>query len=589
MLVTMMLSCAALQPTPPKPAAKPRLIASSVAAPAAVKPEWLGDPASEVQAALAWMVQSNLTANPVEAYNWRFLSAYNLAPTDRDLMDKALRFTVNALNFENSMAPVLRVGPSLWAVDIRDPGWSAAAWEKTFAQQTYFQANWLPVKEWAELLAATGSAYPIVRADQFLVLATLDPGYYDLLGLPRTQKELLAKLKVSFADNAAIGSDLAGNVIRDLTVTQNNRRLVRLRGVRTTWISFDVENGKGRKNVLKQLGKPADNEKEKELHELDADGNEIIFELANGLHGYWLNNAAGNRVAEVPTKIAKDDNYRDRTVKAGRSCITCHANGMQPFRDHFSEMLETGGVGLRGLDKRTSLQLNRFYDQFRLQPLVQVDSLAFAQSVTRATGLTTAENAKAFTDFHRGYVENRVGLREAAIDMGLPEAATLGLMREALATKSFLPSNDPNLAQLAIGKTIARDAWEDSFFAAMVLRVDVKIKAPIAPPKTAIMHPEAKAQPTSPTMRASSRILLPRDLGPGAAVFDDLEIEPAGTYAVVGHKPSPASDGKWEVTNKGGKVRWVYRRPLGAEWNPPKWLDVTMQPGGTIRIEVRIQ
>lgn len=589
MLVTIMTACL-LQPTlTPKAAAKPRLIAPTVVAPAAVKPEWLGDPASEVQGALAWMVASNLTANPVEAYNWRFLSAYNLAPADRDVMDKALRFTVNALNFENAMAPVVKIGPSLWAVDIRDPGWSAAAWEKTFAQQTYFQANWLPAKEWAELLAATGSAYPIVRADQFIVLATLDPGYYDLLDLPRTQKELLAKLKVSFADNAAIGSDLAGNVIRDLTVTQNNRRLVRLRGVRTTWISFDVENGKGRKNVLKQLGKPADNEKEKELHELDADGNEIIFELANGLHGYWLNNAAGNRVAEVPAKIAKDDNYRDRTVKAGRSCITCHANGMQPFRDHFSEMLETGGVGLRGLDKRTSLQLNRFYDQFRLQPLVQVDSLAFAQSVTRATGLTTAENAKAFTDFHRGYVENRVGLREAAIDMGLPEAATLGLMREALATKSFLPSNDPNLAQLAIGKTIARDAWEDSFFAAMVLRVDVKIKAPIAPPKTAIVQPEAKAQPTAPTLRTSSRILLPRDLGPGAAVFDDIEIEPAGTYTVVGHNPSPASDGKWEVTNQGGKVRWVYRRPLGAEWNPPKWLDVTMQPGGTIRIEVRIQ
>ena len=63
------------------------------------------------------------------------------------------------------------------------------------------------------------------------------------------------------------------------------------------------------------------------------DGGEIIFSLPNGLQGYYLIDARGNRLDKGPTNIVQDASRRDQAVTNGISCMSCHDKGMQLKED----------------------------------------------------------------------------------------------------------------------------------------------------------------------------------------------------------------------------------------------------------------
>jgi len=113
-----------------------------------------------------------------------------------------------------------------------------------------------------------------------------------------------------------------------------------------------VINSKGKKNALRQLDVIGG-----DIHKLDIDGQEHVFELGNGLWGGFLNDAKGNRVDEVPVTIANDDNFRDHRVIAGRSCITCHDLGIKPFASDQAKLLENQVVTLRTINPHDAIAL----------------------------------------------------------------------------------------------------------------------------------------------------------------------------------------------------------------------------------------
>jgi hypothetical protein len=558
-----------MPPEPPKQLADPQN-----------PPAWLGDPAAELSVAAGYA--ERLAADPVardRLPHLRFFSAYNEAPEARDGIGGTLNFVVNSLSLQNPSFFLDRIGPSLWAVDIRDPGWSAESWEKLATEQSYFKANWLPYDLLVRLASRTGTSTPVVRADEFIAKATTAPLYYDFLGLPQTQSELLAILGVSLSENERRLAALAGNVTENLTVTQHNRRLVRYKGIRYLWISYDVTSNRGDQNVLRRLGRPLGDDG---VHSLRIAGNELIFELGNGLHGYFLNNAAGARVDFVPPDIARDKNFADGLVRAGRSCMACHEEGINPFADDLTSLIEGGTIQLRTATKRAQQEIESFYDQRRLQPLIRIDNIQYGIAVSRVAGVKPVENASRFRLLAQDYIDGRVSLRKASIEMGMAEDRVVGLAREAVAAAKLTPTNDPSISLLLVGRTVARDAWEESFFGAMILRDDVKVKI-LIPHERILSRPKpTSAVEEIPLLPTPAEIPPPSDpslmripsLKPGEGVYTDITLF-GDQVANPEVRVAPESSSVLVTAERiGGKIRVVLRREGAPEMVVPEWVEI---------------
>jgi hypothetical protein len=76
--------------------------------------------------------------------------------------------------------------------------------------------------------------------------------------------------------------------------------------------------------------------------DFDFDGGEIIFNLPNGMQGYMLTDAAGNRLNEGPINIVQDESQKDFLVRNGVSCMGCHSAGMIKVQDDIRYELDKG-------------------------------------------------------------------------------------------------------------------------------------------------------------------------------------------------------------------------------------------------------
>ena len=63
------------------------------------------------------------------------------------------------------------------------------------------------------------------------------------------------------------------------------------------------------------------------------DGGEVVFHLPNGLQGYYISDASGNRIDEAPIDIVSNPAASNPAVRNGLSCIGCHTEGMKTFED----------------------------------------------------------------------------------------------------------------------------------------------------------------------------------------------------------------------------------------------------------------
>src|SRR5262249_25929748 len=62
---------------------------------------------------------------------------------------------------------------------------------------------------------------------------------------------------------------------------------------------------------------------------------EIIFSLPNGLQGYLLVDNQGHRIDAGPPDIVGDEQKASGTTQVvnGISCMSCHRDGIKPFKD----------------------------------------------------------------------------------------------------------------------------------------------------------------------------------------------------------------------------------------------------------------
>ena len=107
------------------------------------------------------------------------------------------------------------------------------------------------------------------------------------------------------------------------------------------------------------------------------DGGEVIFNLPNGLQGYYLVNASGFRLDDAPINIVSNPAASDPTVRNGLSCIGCHTEGMKTFEDEVRSVIESNATP--AYDKAQALRL--YAEQSEMDALVQEDTDRYKEAL----------------------------------------------------------------------------------------------------------------------------------------------------------------------------------------------------------------
>lgn len=309
------------------------------------------------------------------------------------------------------------------------------------------------------LVKWTQSKAPILRADWFLVNFSVAPNYYDLLGLKKLEDfddliafDKRAKRKEARATVVRSGSDgLCPNVAR------NNRILAYVptfQGYR--WETYDYLTSVGEQNVINNFL----NQKR--------DAGEYIGSLPNGLQAYFLVDGKNNRVDEGDIKLVRDSMAHDGRVINGRSCIWCHAVGINPFRSNFQLSVgpraDQSNLGIYDKDPVKALEIRdyivRTFGAPDFKALVEDNNKHYARAVNAAIGREPAVAASLFKQLYDGYDVEELDMPRIVYEVGLPEAeikALIGLRPNGV--------NNGVLTQQLLQPpvSIRREHWEEAF------------------------------------------------------------------------------------------------------------------------------
>jgi serine/threonine-protein kinase len=381
----------------------------------------------------------------------------------------ALAKAVNSLSWKPRIVVPKSVDKSdtVFAVDLRELDWDRRrVWEEVSKHYPYglkldTQRDDEIRSLAAEIYSLTGSDLPTLRADWFVATATRPPLYHTVLDLPDTDAKLEQLLRVNFQDNFQ-RDKLARAGFAKSGVSSQNRLIERHEAAYGAyWKSYDFKSNDGTGNLFRFPLGPVFKDNPFADQAFTHAGGELIFHLPNGLQGYLLVNAKGQRIDEGPTEIVSDTNKTSGAVAIvnGQSCMACHRHGM--IRDGVKDELRDGS-GVSGASLTKLLRLHPKADAFTA--LMKDDEERFLAALDRSSGaflkLGTDKNKdiREFTDESIGRVVrayNRdLALADVAAELGLPDAKQLS---------AAIENNDRlrqiGLGPLAHGGTIKRDAW----------------------------------------------------------------------------------------------------------------------------------
>ena len=253
---------------------------------------------------------------------------------------KALYKLVNSLSWGVTVINPIPIDPqaTIFYIDLRHYEWDVNdAWTKIEEEYPYHIAFDAPAhlalrNQLGRLQTQMKTDVPSVHIDWFIATASTPPLYHDLLSLPLTDRELETRLEVDVARNLinAPGVRVSRAGFNNSGVSNNNRVVERHTSrYGAYWKSYDFAGSVGAQNIF--------------THPLNFthDGGEAIFNLPNGLQGYYLVNASGFRLDEAPINIVSNPAASDPTVRNGLSCIGCHTEGMKTLEDQVRSVIES--------------------------------------------------------------------------------------------------------------------------------------------------------------------------------------------------------------------------------------------------------
>ena len=283
---------------------------------------------------------------------------------------------------------------------------------------------------------------PSVHIDWFLATASTPPLYHELLSLPLTDGELEQQLDVDVVGNltTAPGVRVWRAGFNNSGVSNNNRVVERHTSrYGAYWKSYDFAGSVGAQNIF--------------THPLNFnhDGGEVIFNLPNGLQGYYLVNASSFRLDEAPINIVSNPAASDPTVRNGLSCIGCHTEGMKTFEDQVRSVIESNSNP--PYNKAQALRL--YVEKLDMDARVGVDMERYREALEETGGVVGG--VEPISRFHEAF--------QGPVDAAYA-AAVVGLETEAFLEKVRENTGLQNVGLLALegeNGSVKRDTWTASF------------------------------------------------------------------------------------------------------------------------------
>jgi len=178
----------------------------------------------------------------------------------------------------------------------------------------------------------------------------------------------------------------------------------------------------------------------------------MIFNLPNGLQGYYLADSEGNRLDAGPTAIVTDKFAEDNVVRNALSCVRCHDRGMKAFKDVVRPAIEKL-PGHLGFNKKKVLAL--YPEQDELSALLKKDSERFLTAMEKVLG--RPQTVEPLIPVTRRFLEDPLLLGTVAGELGLENSDEMAAVFRSRQFTSL------GLLPLASKGAIRRDTWEDYF------------------------------------------------------------------------------------------------------------------------------
>jgi serine/threonine-protein kinase len=342
-----------------------------------------------------------------------------------ELQRDALAKVINHLSWEENLVRPEPIDPpvnSVFAVDVRKPGWHRRPFTRVKNKQAagqaplnFFDLVLLDYPYGAvyqdsetfdhlvdEFLTPAAQVRPIVyvRADWFVSVLTQPPLYDDFVQLPGDLKDLETRLGVDTAAN--LNDDVAKRAGLSVSGVSRNNRVVERHPSRygAFWKSFDYRDSVGSDNVFKDP-----------VHLHPAAG-EMIFNLPNGLQGYFVADGKGKRLEAAATE-------------------ECSA----------------------GFDKRQVLRL--YPGQDEMDRYLKEDTDRFTTALQKVLG--HPQTREPVVPVSQRFLDAPLQLPAAAAELGLPDAAGL---KDVFRSPQFAGLG---LLPLASEGVVRRDMWEDYY------------------------------------------------------------------------------------------------------------------------------
>ena len=377
---------------------------------------------------------------------------YNAGETPGILQEhhKALYKLVNSLSWGVTVTNPQPIDPqeTIFYIDLRHYEWDRNdGWTKIEAEYPYHISFDAPTQtglkdQLTRLQGEMKADIPSIHVDWFVAQASLPPLYHDLLSLPLTDRELETRLEVDVAQNLlnAPGVRVWRGGTNNSGVSNNNRVLERHTSrYGAYWKSYDFAGSVGTQNIF--------------THPLSFthDGGEVIFNLPNGLQGYYLANASGFRLDDAPINIVSNPAASDPTVRNGLSCLGCHTEGMKTFEDQVRSVIESNATP--AYDKAQALRL--YVEQSEMDARLSEDMDRYRVALTKTGG--AVGDIEPISRFHEVF-QGPVDVAYAAAVVGLETEVFLEKIRENIGLQ--------NVGLLVLDSengSVKRDAWTSNF------------------------------------------------------------------------------------------------------------------------------
>jgi hypothetical protein len=335
---------------------------------------------------------------------------------------------INSVSTESTIGipEAIDANKTIYRIDIRDYNWDrgidledngsvdfADGWEAIIANPlTAAYAVEFTGDQADDLVADAATQVPFMPVNAFIQATEFGDLYYALIGATANLFDF--ELNVLGIDTVAEIAD--DNLLRggfsNSGVSKQERVLNRFdqetAGGYAYWISFDFDGGIGAVGLANEsiYQDPID---------FTFTGGEAIFNLPNGLQGYYVANAAGDRLAEAPVGIVIDPAQNNGVVTNGASCHSCHNAGMISFTDTVRQFV----IENRTLFDNDTFEavMNQYPSQAEFQAAMDRDSALHVNSVERA-GIpkgTPDPVSRLYLDFQLGNVDLTIAAGELQV------------------------------------------------------------------------------------------------------------------------------------------------------------------------------